>query len=143
MLFGICFGGMNESLSMFCNKFHISVHFLIDPCKTHTHILAKRDALESYWPGIQSWLLNLLRVISAIQRTFTACCLQGCVVDARCEQVINMWSLLLRSHCLNRETGKNKQFQMGVRPPHQAGGSQGSLLRGGDTWPVFEGEFAT
>lgn len=58
---------------------------------------------------------------SAMQRAFTACCMQDFVVDARQVQVFKTWSLTLRSHSLIREIGKNKQFQMGVGLPGQAG----------------------
>ena len=145
------FGGKNESHSMFCGIVCVSVPSLIDPYKTHTLWPRMCLGIKRYtnaWSPILasqfvkgSFIYSFIR--SAIQRTLTACCLQGFVGDARHKQVIKTTSLPLRSHCLKRETGKSKQFQMGVGPPGQAAGSQGSLLRGGDTRPVFEGEFAT
>lgn len=58
---------------------------------------------------------------SAKQRTSAACCMQGCVVDAGQEQVFKTWSLPTRSHSIIREIGENKELQMGMGLPGQAG----------------------
>lgn len=140
-----------ESHGMFRGTVHVSAPSLTGPYNTHTlwprTCLGIKRYANAWAPILASQLVKSSFIYSfipsAIQRTFAGCCLQVSVGDARHRQVIKTLSLLLRSHCLNREAGKSKQSRMGAGPAGQATGSQGSLLRGGDTGPVFKGELTT